>query len=164
MVGGDARTLAPLTLEEVERWYIDTEEALYAWMLEFQGRCIGRARLHSLDEVNRRARYAIGICDPAAWGIGLGTEATRLVLAFAFDTLHLHRVDLRVLEFNHRAIACYLKRGFVQEGVEREGAWIGGEWQTDVMMSILENEYRAAAAIWQADAERCCITRSDPAG
>jgi RimJ/RimL family protein N-acetyltransferase len=149
MVGGDSRTLPPLTLDEVDRWYLETLETPFAWILEYQGRCIGGARLHSLDETNRRARYAIGICDPGAWGLGLGTEATRLVLGFAFDMVHLHRVDLRVLEFNHRAIACYLKCGFVQEGVEREGAWIAGEWQSDVMMSILEQEYRAVVSTWR---------------
>jgi site-specific DNA recombinase len=51
------------------------------------------------------------------------------------------RVDLRVLAFNKRAIACYEKCGFVREGVVRESVVIGGEWQSDVLMSILEHEY-----------------------
>jgi ribosomal-protein-alanine N-acetyltransferase len=54
----------------------------------------------------------------------------------------LHRVDLRVLAFNRRAIACYTKRSFVIERAEREAAWIGGEWHSDVMMSILIQEYK----------------------
>lgn len=99
-----------------------------------------------VDPENRRARYAIGIFGPTFWGRGLGTEASRLVLAYAFEVLLLHRVELRVLAFNERAIACYERCGFRREGVEREGAWIGGEWQSDVIMSILEQEYRAAFA------------------
>jgi ribosomal-protein-alanine N-acetyltransferase len=95
--------------------------------MEAEERCIGYVCLHSLDENNRRARFAIGIFNPAMWGKGYGSEATRLLLAHAFDVLHLHRVDLRVLSFNQRAIACYEKCGFVQEGVEREGALIGSE-------------------------------------
>jgi len=65
-----------------------------------------------------------------------------LVLGYAFDVLHLHRVDLRMLAFNERAIACYEKCGFVKEGIEREGVFVGGEWQSDALMSILEQEYR----------------------
>jgi RimJ/RimL family protein N-acetyltransferase len=57
--------------------------------------------------------------------------------------LKLHRIDLRVLAFNQRAIACYEKCGFVREGVVREGVFIAGEWQSDVLMSILEHEYRS---------------------
>ncbi len=143
MVGGDPTTLPPLTPAEVERWHEEVSSDPLSWIVETAGRCIGTARLHSLDAENRRARYAIGLFDPGYWGKGYGTEVTRLVLQYAFETLGLHRVDLRVLAFNARAIACYEKCGFVREGVEREGSWIGGEWQSDVMMSILEQEYRA---------------------
>lgn len=88
------------------------------WVIEFAGRCIGEARL-TVDAKNRRARYAIGIFDTTKLGMGLGTEATRMVLRYAFEVLKLHRVDLRVLEYNRRAIRCYEKCGFVKEGVER---------------------------------------------
>lgn len=59
----------------------------------------------------------------------------------AFEELNLHRVDLRVLEYNKRAIKCYEKCGFIKEGVEREGALIEGKYETDVFMSILDREY-----------------------
>ena len=143
MWGGDTRTNLPFTAEDADRWHSKTASDPLRWVIEFQGRAIGELRLHSLDAIDRRARLAVGIFDAGCWGQGLGTDAVRCVLAHAFDTLRLHRVDLRVLTFNHRAIACYEKCGFVKEGVEREGAYIAGEWQSDIMMSILEQEYRA---------------------
>lgn len=152
MVGGDPRNLRPFTRSDADRWYKESARESLLWAIEADGRCVGTARLHHLDEANRRARYAIGIFDPSAWGRGLGTEATRMVLRFAFETLGLHRVDLRVLEFNRRAITAYEKCGFIQEGVEREGALIADEWRTDVMMSILEQEYREAARTWWPEA------------
>jgi [ribosomal protein S5]-alanine N-acetyltransferase len=51
------------------------------------------------------------------------------------------------LEFNRRAIACYEKCGFVREGIEREGAWIGDQWHSEATMSILEQEYRRSAEV-----------------
>jgi len=142
MVGGDPRTCPPLTAEDVDRWYADVCDDRLCWTIDLGGRCIGTARLHSLDQQNRRARYAIGIFHPSGWGKGYGTEATQLVLRHAFEQLKLHRVELRVLAFNHRAIACYEKCGFVREGVERDALLVGGEWQDDVIMSILEREFR----------------------
>ncbi|WP_404450597.1 GNAT family N-acetyltransferase [Virgibacillus necropolis] len=112
------------------------------WCVEYKGRCIGEARLTVSDQDNR-AKYAVGLFDSSVWGRGLGTEITQLVLQYAFEELSLHRVDLRVLEYNHRAIACYEKCGFFKEGVEREGALIEGKYETDVMMSILDREYQA---------------------
>ena len=141
MVGGDPRTLPPLTEAEVEGWYRQVASERFHWIIEAEGRCIGIARLHAVDLENRKAKYAVGIFGPEFRGRGLGTEATRLILSYAFEVLALHRVELRVLAFNERAIACYEKCGFVREGIEREGAWIGGEWHSDVLMSILEREY-----------------------
>lgn len=143
MVGGDVQQDSPMSEADAQKWYENQCKEPHLWIIEWQGRAVGTARLHSVDLQNRRARYAIGIFNPDCWSKGIGTEATKLVLAYAFDTLHLHRVDLRVLAYNERAIRAYRKAGFVQEGIEREGAWIAGRWETDVCMSILEQEYRA---------------------
>ena len=142
MVGGDPQPLRPLTEADAAQWYDRLCRDPMHWVVEADGRCIGNARLHSLDRHNRRARYAIGIFSPRYWNNGYGTETTRLVLRYAFEQMHLHRVDLHVLEINRRAIACYRKCGFVIEGLEREGALVGDQWHSEVLMSVLEQEHQ----------------------
>jgi ribosomal-protein-alanine N-acetyltransferase len=142
MVGGDPMDCPPLTLPEVEQWYQQLCHTPLHWVIEAEGCCIGIARLLAVDQTNRRARYAIGIYSSRFWGHGYGAEATQLVLRCAFEELGFHRIELHVLAFNHRAIACYRKCGFVEEGRERDSVLIGGEWHSDVLMSILEQEYR----------------------
>ena len=144
LVGGDASDAGPFTPDEARSQIEGLSQRDAGWSMEFEGRFVGIAFLHSLDLPNRRARFAIGIHDHILWGTGLGAEATRLVLGYAFETFRLHRVDLRVLDNNARAIRCYEKCGFQVEGREREGALIAGEWRTDLMMSILESEWRAS--------------------
>lgn len=78
---------------------------------------------------------------PRHIGRGLGTEATRLVLSHGFDSMGLHRIDLRVLAFNAMAIACYRKCGFIVEGRERESCWLENVWHDDIIMGILAREY-----------------------
>jgi ribosomal-protein-alanine N-acetyltransferase len=141
MYGGDSRDMKPLTREEAVVQYQRDLSTPLAWAIEQEGECVGIARL-TVNEADQRARFAIGISDIDRLGKGLGTEATQLVLGYAFNSLRLHRVDLRVLEYNRRAIRCFEKCGFVREGVEREGALVEGQWETDVMMSILAQEYR----------------------
>ena len=114
-----------------------------AWAIEWEGQLIGGVRLDDLDLASRSATLAIGIYHPRWWDRGLGTEAADLVLAHAFDGLQLHRVALRVLAFNERAVASYRKLGFVEEGRERESAFIDGEWHDDLRMSVLDREWRA---------------------
>ena len=110
---------------------------------EPDGRYIGHVRLHGIDRKELNAHLAIGIFDRRFWSHGYGSEAIDLILGYAFETLRLHRVDLRVLEFNMRAIRAYEKCGFVHEGVERESCHLNGRWYSDVIMGILEDEYRA---------------------
>ena len=147
--GGDWLTTQPFTAEDARAWLAFQRSKPLGWVMEVEGRCVGEIRLNDLNRADRRARLAIGIHDPALRGHGLGTEAIRLVLAYAFDVLALHRVDLRVLEYNERGIACYEKCGFVREGIERDTASVSGVWYSDVIMSILEHEYRALAAAWR---------------
>ena len=66
----------------------------------------------------------------------------RLALRYAFDQLKLHRISVRVLAYNHRAIRSYQKCGFVIEGHEREAAWVNGQWHDDVLLGLLDRELR----------------------
>ncbi|WP_231686954.1 GNAT family N-acetyltransferase [Bacillus sp. JCM 19034] len=142
MYGGDTMNISPKTTEQAKKFIEAIKSNKLEWCVEFEERLVGQARL-SVNEVDNRARYAVGLFDPSVWGLGLGTEITQLVLQYAFEELKLHRVDLRVLQYNKRAIKCYEKCGFIQEGVEREGALIEGKYETDVFMSILDREYKS---------------------
>ena len=74
---------------------------------------------------------------------GHGTEALQLALRYAFQDLKLHKVYLRVLEYNTRAIRTYEKCGFVVEGVLREEMRVNGEWHNLVYMGVLAGEFAA---------------------
>jgi len=148
MYGGDLQAPTPISPADAERWYARLCADPLAWVIEVDGRCTGVVRLHTLVERDRRARLAIGLLEPELLGRGIGTRAIRCLLRHAFETMRLHRVDLRVLAFNGRAIRCYERCGFVREGRERESAWVGGGWADDVLMSILEHEYHALVAGW----------------
>jgi RimJ/RimL family protein N-acetyltransferase len=96
------------------------------------------AQAHDTDS----AALAIGIDDASKLGQGLGREAISLVLGHAFGPMGLHRISVRVLAYNTRAISAYEKCGFVREGIEREAACVGGVWFDDVIMGVLAHEFR----------------------
>lgn len=151
LYGGDDHDLAPLAASEVDDWLARIAEATWdrpGWIIEVDGRAVGSVWLTPQDPSthDRSARYRIGIFNRDYWGRGIGTEATRLVLRFAFEELGLHRIELRVIEYNLRAIRSYQKAGFVTEGVERETVLLDGQWYSDVRMAILEYEFRARPA------------------
>jgi RimJ/RimL family protein N-acetyltransferase len=139
---------APMTREWAVSWYgrMVADDNPWAWMVEFEGRHIGSARLFDHVPVDRKASYAVALNSSALLGRGLGTEVTRLVLDFAFrlepDGAGLHRVELRVLDFNQRGIACYRRCGFVEEGRQRQATFVDGAWRDYVAMAVLEHDPR----------------------
>jgi RimJ/RimL family protein N-acetyltransferase len=74
---------------------------------------------------------------------GFGTEALRLSLRYAFDQLKLHKVYLRVLDFNARAVRAYEKSGFKVEGTLREEMRVDGAWHDLIYMGVLAGEFAA---------------------
>lgn len=142
MFGADPTSLLPLTEAETERWIDGLIRHTHAWIVEHDGQLLGEIRLDGVDMHDRRARLAIGLYDQKQLGMGLGREAVRLMLSYAFDSLKLHRVGLRVISYNERAIRCYQACGFVVEGREREAALVGKKRHDDVIMGVLAYEFR----------------------
>jgi RimJ/RimL family protein N-acetyltransferase len=145
MYGGVAGEVTPLTRDQAERWVTRHLEHPYAWVIDINGVMSGALHLHSTDVKDRRATLAVGLLHVKDLGQGYGTRAMRLLIAEAFGALNLHRLSLRVLSYNARAIAAYQKLGFQIEGRERQSARVGDTWHDDVMMGLLAPEWRAAA-------------------
>ncbi|MDF2981232.1 MAG: family acetyltransferase [Devosia sp.] len=125
--------------KEAERWVGALIEHPHAWIIEAAS-LLGSVRLDRVDLVDKRASLAIGLLRLEDQGRGLGTEAVRRVLEYGFDELGLHRVSLRVLAGNIRAIRCYEKCGFQVEGRERETVFLDGAWRDDLIMGLLSRE------------------------
>jgi [ribosomal protein S5]-alanine N-acetyltransferase len=106
-------------------------------------RPIGTAGLTHVDMRHRHAGFGISIGVKEEWGKGYGTEATALLVDFAFDTLNLHRVWLQVFEYNERARRAYERVGFRKEGVMRQSHFVDGRYWDSIMMAILSDEWRA---------------------
>ncbi|WP_433302330.1 GNAT family N-acetyltransferase [Actinoplanes sp. CA-030573] len=108
-----------------------------------QDTIIGHVALFGAEAHNRTATFAI-IIGPPFQGQGYGGEAARLILAYGFRELGLHRIQLQVLGSNERAIHTYAKAGFVEEGRDREAVYRGGRWHDQLRMAILDREWWAA--------------------
>jgi RimJ/RimL family protein N-acetyltransferase len=142
--GGNKNDVRAKTQEEADR-FMEGRPGWVTWMIalnDSQNDRIGSISFHDIVEQDRRATLAIGISSASDMNRGFGTEAIGLLLAHGFESMNLHRVVLRVLARNKRAIRAYEKCGFRIEGTERDAALIDGKWEDDLIMSILEHEFK----------------------
>lgn len=107
---------------------------------------IGYSHLAGIDPWARHAELGIFIGEPDYRGCGYGTEATRLLLDFAFAQLNLHKVWLTVDADNQPGIRCYDRLGFHRDGVIRDAIFRDGCYVDRILMSILEVEYLTSKA------------------
>jgi RimJ/RimL family protein N-acetyltransferase len=105
------------------------------------GEFLGTVGLMHIDRRNRSAELGISIARPEEWGKGYGTEAALLMLRHAFEELNLHRVFLRVYEYNARGQKSYAKLGFVEEGRMRQAHYRHGAYHDVLLMSVLADEF-----------------------
>ncbi len=106
-----------------------TEEGHMAWLreqvepghvaqfiicVEAEGACreIGSVYLRDIDREKQNAEYGVFIGEEDALGRGYGVRAAKLMLEYGFETLHLEKIFLRVLEDNAGARKSYTKAGF----------------------------------------------------
>lgn len=73
---------------------------------------IGTVKLEPINFDNGVATLGLLIGDKEYWGRGVATEATNVIVDFAFNTLGLREVNLGVLADNAAAIRVYEKCGF----------------------------------------------------
>lgn len=85
--------------------------------------------------------YSIGITIGSRfWNRGYGQDSINTLNKYLFEELNAIRVELEVIKCNERAISCYKKCGFVEEGIKRNKCYIDGEYLDTVIMGILRNE------------------------
>lgn len=116
-----------------KRWSIVTKE----------GTLIGDIELDQIAWRSAHAELRICIGEKVFWNQGLGTDAVKAVVAYAFKEMGLEQVYLRVFTENSRAVRCYTKAGFRKEGrIERRDT--SGRQREILLMRILRSEYMRA--------------------
>lgn len=145
-------TPAPSSLEQYEQFIV--------W-----ARRVGRARRHFVYGVvppgltkpvglmhlwKLETDFSVAECGfvlaESCWGTGLFVDGAEALLHFAFDVLHVHRVEARSAVDNGRGNGAMRKLGLECEGRLRSCFRLQGEFVDHHMWAALADEWRARRA------------------
>lgn len=139
-------TQKSFTREQIYRYIDDksrnSSHLLLLVALRETDKVIGDIALQDIDGMNRSANIRISI-ENEYQNKGYGSEAMSLLLDYGFGIVNLHRIELNVFDYNERAAHVYEKLGFKKEGVQRDALFYNHEYHDSIIMSILEDEFRA---------------------
>jgi RimJ/RimL family protein N-acetyltransferase len=116
-----------------------------------EDRPIGRIGLNQFRARDRICSFYMYVGEPSFWGQGYAIDAAMAMLAFAFDRMDLHQVELWALADNVRAIPMYKRCGFVEEATLRQRSFKQGQWVDHIVMSVTREEFAQAHQAWEAD-------------
>lgn len=80
--------------------------------------------------------------DESRAGRGYATEMLEAVVAFAFDTLNLHRIEASYQPSNHASARVLEKAGFAVEGYARDHLFLNGAWRDGVLVAKRNGAWR----------------------
>ena len=125
---------------------LEEDDRYFFLIIAPDGEIIGESVIYKFDWDLKCANFRIALFRQTERGKGIGTWATEITRDFAFEKLKLHRLELDVYSFNPRAEKVYLKAGFKREGILRDAIMDGDKYADDILMSILEDEWRTLKA------------------
>lgn len=104
-------------------------------------RIVGTVALFNLSQTNRRGEIGYALAH-ACWGHGLMHEALSLFVAWALETLSLHRLEADIDPANKASARSLLRLGFQREGLLRERWIVDGQVADTEFYGLLAREWQ----------------------
>ena len=128
------------TVEELKQYIKEKKEnpncLFFGIFLKGNNKHVGNIKLEPIKFNNKKATLGILIGNKNYWGQGIGTEATKLLVNYAFNTLDLIEVNLGVISENQAAIKAYMNAGFKIDKINKKSTRYGNKYYDAVVMSI----------------------------
>lgn len=116
---------------------------------------IGTANLVSIDWKNNHAFHGMMLGDKDVRGKGYGTDTIMAIMRYAFEELHLERLDGSMIEYNTASLRTYCgKCGWKEEGRLRNWYFRRGRYWDKILVGVTRQDYEALVAddhYWDSD-------------
>lgn len=148
----------PVSSHMQEEWAANYKNSLQCmrWIIDLSnGVTLGMVILSNIDWKNRVAElgYKINIYEKNR--IKSDTkDAVYAVIKYAFKELGLHRLDLRILDYNIKSQRLGESMGFEKEGVFHKRTFKNGAWHDEYIYGLLDSvftDYDDGSAPWQIE-------------
>ena len=143
-----SRNEMPLTTEEVKKRYFSQENnkgwremiAFELWHKQDQ-KTIGLTGLTHIRWTARWANAFLQIGETSYWNQNIATEATKMLLTYAFDELDLNRISATIAVHNAGSWRVAEKAGFTFEGISKHEDYVDGEYVDVKLYHYLKEDW-----------------------
>ena len=103
---------------------------------------IGTSNLVDIDWKNNHAFHGMMLGDKDVRGKGYGIDAVMTTMRYAFEELHLERLDGSMIEYNDISLNFYLNRcGWKEEGRQRNWYFRANRYWDRIVVGVTRRDY-----------------------
>lgn len=103
---------------------------------------IGLSSIMHIDWRNNHAWHGVMLGDADIRGKGYGVDAVMATMRYAFEEMHLERLDGSIIEYNAASYAFYCgKLGWKEEGRRRSYYFRRGRYWDQIVVGITRQDY-----------------------
>lgn len=136
----------PSSLEFHKNWFTNLQKdnlnQRFAIDTKDQG-IIGISSIMNIDWRNNHAWHGVMLGDKDIRGKGYGQDAVMATMRYAFDEMHLERLDGSIIEYNKISYSFYCEKlGWKKEGIRRNYYFRKGKYWDQIIVGITKADYQ----------------------
>lgn len=129
-------------MEIVKKHKDKSDEPFFAICLKKNNKHVGNIKLGPINYCHQTADISYFIGERSCWGLGIASEAIKLVVQFGFFTLALKKISAGTYYSNSGSQAVLKKNGFSLEGRLRSHvSLMEGQREDCLIWGLLADEY-----------------------
>ncbi|MDY6953919.1 MAG: GNAT family protein [Thermodesulfobacteriota bacterium] len=135
----------PVSMASTKRWYASLQDDGFNQRFAVDAPdagLIGTSNLVNIDWKNNHAFHGMMLGDVDIRGKGYGTDAIMAIMRYAFEELHLERLDGSMIEYNEASLYVYCKKcGWKEEGRLRNWYYRKKRYWDKILVGVTRSDY-----------------------
>jgi len=121
--------------------YLNTDRLNVTFSIIYENKIIGIVGLKDTDLDNKKTEIGYWLSEKFQHR-GIMTQCCKALISYAFNDLHLNRIQIKVATDNSKSWKIPKRLGFVSEGTERDGELHSRGFVDLLIFSLLKKDYK----------------------
>lgn len=113
----------------------------HAYVIIFNNEVVGRIGIYTIDHKNKIGSIGYWI-DENFQGKGITTKACKAILNYAFNFLHLNRIEIKCGTENYKSQGIPERLNFKKEGIIRQGEILNNKFIDLYLYSMISSDWQ----------------------
>lgn len=109
------------------------------FLIYYNNQFVGIISLKDIDQTNKKAEIGYWLAE-SFQKKGIVSRSCKRLIEYAFNDLHLNRIQIKVAKYNTKSQAVAARLGFIREGIERDGELHTDGFVNLIVYSLLKND------------------------